>query len=390
MKILVKTIIRQKTRQVLTRNSGMTAITAAAILMAVSVSPVLAQSNLKEGNNSFARYMQSKDFKHLETARKFADEAFKTKRDSTNFRNILLRGLVYSTLAVVDSNRTQKYTKDPNDIALAALKRLTNKSVDLEFEPQIDYIQRSLAKAYLIKANRAVVNANDEEAFHQYRMVDSISGKTIDVKHNLAVLSSRLGKDDDAINRYKAFTAQSETSSPTYILRLAELYQQKGNNREMLNTLLTGRQQFPESKEVLFTLINTYMANDAYAAVVPLVDEAIAHEPENVNLNYIAGFANEMEDNKEAAKKYYGKVISLDANNFEGNLELGLLYLKEYVANPENGDLQRKAQEYLLKANQIQPSEVNTLKSLAVLYEQSGDVIQQERVNNILNQLTIN
>lgn len=158
----------------------------------------------------------------------------------------------------------------------------------------------------------------------------------------------------------------------------------------MLNTLLTGRQQFPESKEILFTLINAYMANDAYAAIVPLVDEAIAHEPENVNLNYIAGYANEMEGNNKAAKAYYEKVISLDANNFEGNLELGLLYLKEYVADTNNQEGQRKAEEHLLRANQIQPSEVNTLKSLAVLYEQSGDIIQQERVNNILNQLTIN
>lgn len=376
-------------RHLRTKNS-VRAVTAVAMLLAVSVSPVLGQSNLKEGNNSFARYMQSKDFKQLEAARKFADEAFKTKRDSTNYRNILLRGLVYSTLAVVDSNRTQNYPADPNNIALAALKRLTNKSVGFEDEPQIDYVRRSLANAYLIKANRAVAGANYEEAFHQYRLVDSISGKTIDVKHNLAILSSKIGNVEDAINRYKAFTAQTETSSPSYILELSRLYQQQGDSREMLNTLLTGRQQFPESKEILFTLINTYMANEAYAAIVPLADEAIAHEPENVGLNYIAGFANEMEGNNDAAKKYYGKVINLDANNFEGNLELGLLYLKEYIANPNDTEVQSKAQEYLLKANQIQPSEVNTLKSLAVLYKQSGDVIQQERVNNILNQLTIN
>ena len=379
---------RRMNRHLRTRNSLM-AVTTAAILLAVSASPVIAQSNLKEGNNSFARYMQSKDIKQLEAARKFADDAFKTKRDSTNFRNILLRGLVYSTLAVVDSNRTQKYATDPNDIALSALKRLTNHSVDFEYEPQIDYIQRSLAKAYLIKANRAVANANYEEAFHQYQKVDSISGKTIDVKHNLAILSSKVGNEDEAINRYKTFTAQTETSSPTYILELAELYKKRGDNREMLNTLLIGRQQFPGSKEILFTLINTYMANDAYAGIVPLADEAIAHEPENVSLNYIAGFANEMEGNNDAAKNYYEKVISLDANNFEGNLELGLLYLKEYIARPDDVEVQNKAQEHLLKANQIQPSEINTLKSLAVLYEQSGNVIQQERVNNILDQLTI-
>src|SRR3546814_19348816 len=98
-----------------------------------------------------------------------------------------------------------------------------------------------MAKAYLSKANRAVANANYEEAFHQYHKVDSISGKTIDVKHNLAVLSSKVGNEDEAINRYKTFTAHTETSSPTYILELAELYKKRGDTREMLNTLLIDR-----------------------------------------------------------------------------------------------------------------------------------------------------
>ncbi|MGK6352716.1 tetratricopeptide repeat protein [Parapedobacter sp. DT-150] len=361
-----------------------------AAAFAVASLPVFAQSNLKEGNNNFALYTKSKEFKYLEAARKFADEAYKTRRDTSSFRNNLLRGLVYSTLAVVDSNRTQKYTLDPTDVALATLKRMTNKQLSYEHGPEIDYIKRSLANAYLIKANRAVANANYQDALQQYRKVDSISGSAIDVKHNLAVLSTKTGGDDDAIKRYQGFIGQRETSSPVYILELAELYRKKGDGGAVLNTLLTGREQFPESKEILFSLINTHLANESYGAIVPLANEAIGHEPENVNLNYIAGYANEMEGNTDAAKKFYEKVISLDANNFDGNLELGLLYLREYIASPENQDKQNKAQEYLLKANQIRPSEVNTLKSLAVLYDQSGDIIQLERVNNILNQLTIN
>jgi len=360
-------------------------------LFSIGTLPVVGQSSLKEGNNNFAMYTKTKDLKHLETARKFADEAYKTKRDSMSFRNNLLRGLVYSTLAVVDSNRTQKYTADPIDVGQSALKRLVNnKQLGYEHGAEINYIRRSLANAYLIRANRAVAKANYEEAFHQYRKVDSISGSAIDVKHNLAVLSAKIGSDEDAIKRYQAFIGQRETSSPVYILELAELYRKKSDNRALLNTLLTGREQFPENKEILFTLINTYLANETYSAIVPLVGEAIAHEPENVNLNYIAGYANEMEGNNAVAKKFFEKVISLDANNFDGNLELGLLYLKEYMADPDNEEKQNKAQEYLLKANQIKPSEVNTLKSLAVLYNQSGDIIQLERVNNILNQLTIN
>lgn len=360
------------------------------IVLALTTSAVFAQSNLKEGNNNFALYTKSNEFKYLEAARKFADEAFKTRRDSLSFRNLLLRGLVYSTLAVVDSNRAQKYAADPADIAAGVLRRLTARPFGYEHEAEINYIKRSLAKAYLIKANRAVAAANYQEAFHQYRKVDSIGGTAINVKHNLAVLSAKIGSDEDAISRYHSFIKNRDTSSPSYILELAELYQKKGNQREVLNTLLTGREQFPGDKEILFTLINVYLDAEAYSAIVPIIDEAISHEPENVNLNYIAGYANEMEGNHAVAKKFYEKVISLDANNFEGNLELGLMYLREYVAKPENEVAQNKAQEYLLKANQIKPSEVNTLKSLAVLYDQSGDIIQLERVNNILNQLTIN
>ncbi|SFC09981.1 hypothetical protein SAMN05421747_104147 [Parapedobacter composti] len=371
-------------------NGNLVYAVALVIFMLAGALPVAAQSNLKEGNNNFALYMKSKDFKHLEAARKFADAAFKTKRDSVNFRNNLLRGLVYSTLAMVDSNRTQKYSADPIDVASAALKRLTNnRQAGYEHETEIDYIKKSLANAYLIKANRAVGKGNFEEARSQYHKVDSLSGGAIDVKHNLAVLSAKTGGADDAIKRYEAFINQRETSSPVYILELAKLYREKKDRRAVLNTLLKGRQQFPENKEILFELISTHVANEAYAAIVPLVDEAIAHEPENVNLNYIAGYANEMEGNHAAAKKYYEKVIRLDANNFDANFELGLLYLKEFIANPDDSEKQNKAQEYLLRANQIRPSEVNALKSLAVLYDQSGNIIQLERVNNILNQLTI-
>jgi len=350
--------------------------------------PVIAQSNLKEGNNNFALYTKSQNFANLDAARKFADAAYQTKRDSVSFRNILLRGLVYSTLAVVDSNRAQAYTKDPADIGLSSLRRLSNKSARSEHEPEINYIKRSLANAYLIKANRAVAAANFEEAYLNFHKVDSISGSTIDVKHNLAVLSAKIGGNEDAIKRYQSFTSQRETSSPTYILQLAKLYRKQGDNRSSLNTLLMGREQFPKDKEILFTLINTYLTNEAYAAIVPLADEAITHEPENVNLNYIAGYANEMEGNNAAAKAFYEKVINLDANNFEGNLELGLMYLREYIAHPEDEEKQNNAQDYLLRANQIKPSEVRALKSLAVLYDQSGDIIQKERVNSILNQLT--
>src|SRR5690606_9966735 len=83
-----------------------------------------AQSDEKEGSNSFALYTKSGDFTLLEKARKFSDNAYKDHRDSITYKNNLLRALVYSSLAVADSNRKLKYTRDPIEEAEFALLRL--------------------------------------------------------------------------------------------------------------------------------------------------------------------------------------------------------------------------------------------------------------------------
>lgn len=380
--------------QMIRKNNLLTGAKAVGALLVciMGISPVWAQSNLMEGRNNIAMYLKSQDFKQLEAARKFSDAAYQTRRDSASFKHNMLRALVYSTLAVVDSNRTQQYMADPIDVAMGALQKINGAPPQAQYDhgAEIHYIKRSLANAYLIKANRATAAGNAEEALAHFAMVDSLGGSAYEnIQHNLAVLKGATGDVDAAISGYQSLIADKERAQPRYVLELADLYSKKDEPQEALSTLLAGRQQFPDSKDVLFELINTYVANEAYDAIIPVLTEALAHEPENVDLNFIAGYANEREGNTEVARRYYEKVIALDPNNFEGNFELGLLYLKEYMQQANSTEKRNKAQEYLLKANQIKPSEINTLRSLAVLYDKSGDIVQLERVNNILNQRII-
>ena len=102
----------------------------------------------------------------------------------------------------------------------------------------------------------------------------------------------------------------------------------------------------------------------------------------DINIRILTG-------DQKSALESYERLIELDHNNYEGNLGIGLIYLEDYLKNPESRTAQNRAQEYLLRANQINPSGINTLRSLAVLYQQKGDIIQLERVNNILDQLTL-
>lgn len=360
------------------------------LLLFIGQGVVYAQSDEKEGSNNFAMYTKSGDFTVLEKARKFSDNAYKDHRDSITYKNNLLRALVYSSLAVADSNRKLKYTKDPIEEAEFALLKLNDNQLNYENEAQIVYIHRKLSNAYLILGKRALNNNKLQEAYDNFKEVDAFSKSGINVKHNLSVLSSRLDSPEEAVNYYEDYLKSLNKLSPENVLILADLYSKAGNPTEQLNTLLDGLDVFPNNKDILFEAINIYADNGSYDAVVPLISVAHELDPENIKLNYLAGYAYEITGNRKLAAQYYETVIKLDDNNYDGNYELGLLFLKDYINDTtkvENFDL---AEKYLLKANEIDPNSVNALKSLAVLYEKSADILQYERVKNQLNQNTFN
>lgn len=362
------------------------------LVCALSFSSVLGaygQSNLKEGNNQYALYSKSGDVKQLDAARKFADEAYKTRRDSTSFRNNLLRALVYSTLSVVDSNRTRKYSEDPLVIAEQALSKLTDRQYRFENEPEINHASRYLANGHLIVANRALNKGEDERAYQSFLKIQAIAPETYQVEHNLALLSDRLNKNEEAVRRYEQLLGERKTARPSYIHALADIFSTTDQDLQLVNVLIRGQELYPNDKEILFRLINTYNSNQAYDAIVPLVEQAVKLDPENATLHYIAAYAFDVTGNRNSALESYQRLIELDKNNYEGNLGIGLIYLEDYLKNPNSRTAQNRAQDYLLRANQINPSGINTLRSLAVLYQQKGDIIQLERVNNILDQLTL-
>lgn len=361
------------------------------ILLFFCSTSLMAQSNIREGNNSFARYSSSKEMKHLLDARKFSDAAYQTRRDSASFRTNLLRALVYSTLSVVDSNRSQKYPSDPIDMASASFRIIQDGQYDAEIMHQLNYIQTNIINAYLFQAGKAVKENKNEEAFKLFSKIDSIAGgKLTDVSHNLAVLGAKIGEDKSAAGRLERLLADKELARPVYVLELADVYDRSNDKAALLKTLLSGRKQFPKNKEILFRLINVYVGDESYSSILPLIEEALSFDAENLAMLYIAGFAHEKSGNRELAIQYYERLVQLNPRHFEGNLELGLIYLKSFKTDPTMSAMRRHAEEYLLIANQIQPSNINALKSLAILYTQSGDKAQLEKVNSMLHQLIIN
>src|SRR5690606_33704558 len=166
-----------------------------------------------------------------------------------------------------------------------------------------------------ILATRALNNNKFPEAYGYFKEVDDLSKGDIQVKHNLSVLSSRLDKHQEAIDYYKQYLETSGPLKAEDVLILADLYEKAGDVNEQLNTLLNGRDYFPGDKNILFLIINIYAGNGSYDAIVPLIDEAYKLELENIELNYLAGYAYEVTGNRKLAEQFYKIDINLDDNN---------------------------------------------------------------------------
>jgi len=161
------------------------------LFISASSLTVAAQSNLKEGSNSFALYTKTGDVKHLENARKFADAAFLTKKDTSAVNNNLLRALVYSSLAVADSTRKQQYKLDPIDISIKSLKLLDAKKARRNFPAEMDYVRQNLAGAISYQGGIALKDDKFDKAYKAYLRIDSLGFKNTDLKYNLAVLAGK-------------------------------------------------------------------------------------------------------------------------------------------------------------------------------------------------------
>lgn len=356
------------------------------VLLLIGVGKTYAQSAYKEASNAFALYTQTGDVKNLDEARKQIEKVYKTKRDSSRTRVNVLRAMVLSSLAYADSARSIELNMDPIDLTYETLSKIEERERD-GYPGELSYVTQNLAAALIFRANKSLEQGDFERAYADFNQVDELGARSSDVTYNLALLATKAGKTEEAISYYGAILEAGDMTAPQTI-ELANLYDQVGETQLALSTLEDGRTKFPEDKDLLFLLIDKYAKNDAFDAIVPIIEEAINLEPENIDLNYLAGYANENAGNVELAKKYYQQVLHLDPNNYESNLALGLIHLGAFLTAPDNYDAQSAAQDHLLKANEIKPYEINALKSLALFYEKAEDETQLDRVNLLLNQLT--
>lgn len=342
----------------------------------------------KDAMNSFAQYSTSKDIKKLEEARKQIDNAYKTKTDSAAFKNNLIRSLVYSTLARVDSNLKYTYKKDPLEESLYSMTKVYGTKYAKNATTEIDYIQNQFKLTYLYRANNSFKNRKYSDALKYFTILDSIDKNNTSVIHNLALLCQETGNTHKAIGYYEKLLVQRPMSE--YFMILANLYESLNDEKNTIRVLSDGSNAYPENRDLVFKLLNILLLKNEYKEIVKFIDKGLKLDPNNINLNYLAGFSYEMIGNMTKAEEYYKVILTINPNNYEANYALGLLYLGEYLKDKAQSGTVYVSKYYLSKANEIDPNELKTLTSLSILYRNTGNKEELQKINNRINQLKLN
>lgn len=344
----------------------------------------------KEAMNSFAQYSSSKDIKKLENARKLIDNGYKTKADSIAFRNNLIRSLVYSTLARIDSTLKYSYQKDPVEEVWYSMKFVYGTKFEKESLDRINYIEAQLKQTYLFRANNSFKNRKYSDALKYFSILDSIDKTNISITHNLALLCQELGYYQRSIAYYEKLIVSRPR--PEYFMVTANLYESLNDETNTVRILSAGSNAFPNNRDILFKLLNILLNRSEYDEIVKFTSQALKLDENNINLNYLAGFSHEMLGNIIKAEEHYKYIIGINPNNYEANYALGLLYLNSFLKDKKQkqSGIMYVAKFYLTKANEIDPYELKSLTSLSILYKNTGEITELQKINNRINQLKLN
>ena len=232
-----------------------------------------------------------------------------------------------------------------------------------------------------------------------YEMVDN------EAAYN-AGLAYKLAGEKAKAEEYLRLCIQNEFKAEQVYLDLFYMYgQDEADSEKYKATLSEAREKFPENKDIIQEEINIYLGAKEYDKALSNLDKAIELDPTNQQLLYARGI---ILDNQQAtlrgegktdeanaaykrAESDYKSVVDLDPEGFDGNYSIGALYYNRgaEMLNEANNILDdakyktakleaetelKAALPFLEKAHALDPTDMQTMISLKVIYARANQM----------------
>lgn len=193
-----------------------------------------------------------------------------------------------------------------------------------------------------------------------------------------------------------------DSSKPEYHNQLINLYNKTEDKEKEFAAIEVARKAVPSDINVIYSLVNYYLAEGNNEALKSSLLAAIEQDPNNSTLYFVLGNAYSGLNETDNAKAAYEKAIEIDPENYDAYNNLASFFLaeaakvseemnkldfsaaakKKYaVLEKKRNGLYESAVPYLAKAVELNPEGVEVMKALREVYYQLDNTAGYKEVN---------
>lgn len=255
-----------------------------------------------------------------------------------------------STLEYEKKSGKKVFTDDIKAKVILVKPRLVNAAID--YGKQNQYIESSsiLYSAYLMDktdqenlyfAASYAVNGKDYskalEYYNELKVLNYSGEKTLYYAVNKASsVEDYFGEDRNTRDNYvKVLGTHEKPRDEKVISRKGEIYKnialilvEQGKIAEAKQAILDARKANPDDTSLLITEADFYLKEKDFSSYTRIVNEALAKDPNNVQLVFNLGVISADSGKYDEAEKYYKRAMEIDPKYFDAYLNLAELKLR--------------------------------------------------------------
>ena len=339
----------------------------------------------------------------------YIEQAILIEKSNTKDKTWRYRGEIYLNISR-DSSLTMEY---PNALRISMESYLKATELDIKGRYE-DEIRLGLAQVQIGANGKGITYYNTTSfdlAASSFDLAAEVA-RTFDIVDTMAVYNSALcyekaNMTDMAIERYRD-CADIKYQVPNVFLFISTLYRNSDNDEEALKVLQEARVSYPREQSLIIEELNIYLTNKDFERAKANLELAAEQDPTNEILWFSLGSVFDNLGNYDEAIIAYQKAIVVKSDYFDANYNLGALYFNKAVlgineanemwkprmtrteaANQKKLEEDSKsmfvtARPYLESAFQVDPTDIETIRSLKDIYARTGEDDKFLQMNDLL------
>ena len=339
----------------------------------------------------------------------YIEQAILIEKSNTKDKTWRYRGDIYLNISR-DTSLTMEY---PNALRISMESYLKAKELDLK-ERYKEEIMFGLNQVQIGANGKGISYYNTTsfdlaatsfdlaaEVARTFKIVDTMA------VYNAALCYEKANMTDMAIERYKD-CADIEYQVPNVFLFISTLYRNAENDEAALKTLQEARVSYPREQSLIIEELNIYLTNKDFERAKANLELAAEQDPTNEILWFSLGSVFDNLGNYDEAILAYQKAIDVKSDYFDANYNLGALYFNKAVLGINEANemwkprmtkteaaSQKKLEEdsksmfvtarpYLESAFEVDPADLETIRSLKDIYARTGEDDKFIQMNDLL------